>query len=73
VLHFAFGDVDTFHVKPRREAQGGDMTAEMWLAPAYQTLPVRVLIRQNQESWVDMTLDKPPMQATETPSAAASR
>jgi hypothetical protein len=73
VLHFAFGDVDTFHVKPRREAQGGDMTAEMWLAPAYQTLPVRVLIRQNQESWVDMTLDKPPMQAAETPSAAASR
>ena len=65
LLQFPFGAVPTFHVKPRREAKGGDMTAEIWFAPSLQTLPVRILIRQSQDSWVDLTLDSPPMQAAE--------
>jgi hypothetical protein len=64
-LRFPFGSVPTFHVKPRREAQGGDLTAEIWFAPTLQYLPVRILIRQNTESWVDLTLEKPPMQAAQ--------
>ena len=63
VLRFPFGAVATFHVKPRRAALGGDLSAEIWFAPSLQYLPVRILIRQNTESWVDLTLDKPPMQA----------
>ncbi len=65
VLQFSFGAVPTFHVKPRRTAQGGDLTAEIWFAPSLQTLPVRILIRQNQDSWVDLMLDSPPMQAAD--------
>lgn len=63
-LQFPFGAVETFHVKPRREAEGGDMTAEIWFAPTLQYLPVRILIRQ-REHWVDLKLEKPPLQAAE--------
>jgi len=62
-LHLTFGTVDTFYVKPRREARGGDMTAEIWFAPSLQYLPVRILIRQDASSYIDLTLDKPPLQA----------
>ena len=65
LLHLPFGAVPTFHVKPRREAKGGDMTAEIWFAPSLQTLPVRILVRQSQDSWVDLTLDSPPLQAAD--------
>lgn len=63
VLQLPFGALATFHVKPRRAALAGDLSAEIWFAPSLQYLPVRILIRQNTESWVDLTLDKPPMQA----------
>lgn len=62
-LNLSFGAVDTFYVKPRREARGGDMTAEIWFAPSLQYLPVRILIRQDASSYIDLTLDKPPLQA----------
>ena len=65
LLQFPFGEVATFHVKPRREASGGDLTAEIWFAPTLQYLPVRILIRQQQESWVDLTLERPPLQAAD--------
>ncbi len=63
VLRFPFGDVPAFHLKPRRPAAPGDLTPEMWIAPSLQYLPVRILIRDNKESWIDLTLDKPPLQA----------
>ena len=62
-LYLPFGAVNTFHVKPRREAGSGVMTAEVWFAPSLQTLPVRILVRQDADSWIDLTLDKPPLQA----------
>ncbi len=63
-LHLPFGEVETFHVKPRRAAQGGEMAAEIWFAPSLQYLPVRILIRQDEATYVDLLLDKPPLQAT---------
>ncbi len=63
VLRFPFGDIPAFHLKPRRPAAPGDQTPEMWIAPSLQYLPVRILIRDNKESWIDLTLDKPPLQA----------
>ena len=63
LLQFPFGSVPTFHVKPRREAKGSDLLAEIWFAPSLQYLPVRILIRQREESWVDLTLERPPLQA----------
>ncbi|MDT7834466.1 DUF3108 domain-containing protein [Aquabacterium sp. OR-4] len=63
LLRLPFGEVPSFHVKPRREASGGDFAAEIWIAPTLQYLPVRILLRQSAEVWVDLTLDKPPLQA----------
>lgn len=66
VLRFPFGEAATFHVKPRREAGGGDLTAEIWIAPTLQYLPVRILIRDGKDNWVDLMLEKPPLQAAPT-------
>ena len=63
LLQFPFGSVPTFHVKPRREAKGSDLLAEIWFAPSLQYLPVRILIRQREDSYVDLTLERPPLQA----------
>ena len=60
------GQVDTVHVKPRREpGTGGDLAAEMWVAPTLQYLPVRILIRQSAETFVDLNIEKLPEQAAE--------
>ena len=61
--HFPFGDVPTFHLKPRREVSGGDLAAEIWIAPTLQYLPVRIRISDGKDTWADMTLEKPPLQA----------
>ncbi len=58
------GPVEAAHVKPRREPEpGGDLIAEMWVAPSLQYLPVRILIRQDAETYVDLTIDRLPEQA----------
>ncbi len=68
-LRFPFGSVATFHIKPRREAQGGDLTPEIWIAPSLQYLPVRILIRDGKAHWIDLSLEKPPLQSAQ-PAAA---
>ena len=62
-LFFSFGQVATFQLRPRRAAQGGDLTPEIWIAPSLQYLPVRILIRDDKGNWVDLMLDAPPLQA----------
>ena len=62
-LQFPFGEVATFHLKPRREAGGGDLTPEIWVAPTLQYLPVRIRLTDGSGNWVDLTLEKPPLQA----------
>ncbi len=62
-LYLPFGSIDAFHVKPRREAGGGALTAEIWFAPTLEYLPVRILLRKDAETWVDLKLDSPPLQA----------
>jgi hypothetical protein len=58
------GVVDTVHVKPRREAKpGGDLTAEFWVAPSLQYLPVRILIRQDANTFLDLQIHRLPQQA----------
>ena len=64
MLQMPFAEVQTVHVKPRRIAKpGGDMTAEMWFAPGYQYLPVRIRINQDADTFVDLQLQRPPQQA----------
>jgi hypothetical protein len=61
-LRLPFGEVPTFHVKPRR-VRASALAVEMWFAPSLQYLPVRILIRQNENTYMDLTLKTPPLQA----------
>lgn len=64
-LDTRFGRVDAVHVKPRREARGGDYVAEMWVAPTLQYLPVRIVVRQDAQNYIDLRIDRLPQQAAE--------
>jgi hypothetical protein len=59
-----FGEIPTLHVKPRRPAQSSNvLTVECWFAPSLQYLPARIRVQQNSETYVDLLLDRPPLQA----------
>ncbi len=61
------GALPTVHLRPRREARpGGDLVAELWVAPTLQYLPVRILVRQGPEVWIDMQIERLPQQADAT-------
>jgi hypothetical protein len=62
-LQLPFGPVSTMHLKPRRPGRPGNLTAQMWIAPTLQYLPVRILIHQDEQNFVDLILAKPPLQA----------
>ncbi|HSM21179.1 MAG TPA: DUF3108 domain-containing protein, partial [Rubrivivax sp.] len=63
-LYTPAGAVTALHVKPRREAmRPGDLAAEMWVAPSLQNLPVRIVIRQDEETYVDLLIERLPLQA----------
>lgn len=58
------GEVLALHVKPRREVlRPGDLAAEMWVAPSLQYLPVRIVIRQDDQTHVDLVIERLPLQA----------
>jgi hypothetical protein len=62
------GPVAAVHVKPRRDLPllprpGGELAAEVWFAPSLQYLPVRMLIRQDEQTWVELRLASLPQQA----------
>ena len=57
------GPVASWHLKPAPVAAGGDLLAEVWLAPTLQYLPVRILIRQDAETHLDLVLKRAPLQA----------
>ena len=60
--------VEAVHVQPRREPRpGGDLVAEIWFAPTLQYLPVRILIRQDAETCIDLLVDRLPEQAGASP------
>lgn len=56
------GQVEAFHVKPRRVAAPNSLSIEVWYAPRLQLLPVRIFIRQDEQTWVDLLLEKAPEQ-----------
>jgi Protein of unknown function (DUF3108) len=59
------GELDTFHVKPRRAESRprGELSAEVWFAPSLQYLPVRIRIQQDAETYIDLMMDAAPLQA----------
>jgi len=57
----AFGPVETVPLKPRRVATGGgDLSAEIWFAPALAYLPARIRIRQDADTFIDLVLKRKP-------------
>ncbi len=63
------GVLPTVHVRPRRlDGDANNMSAEIWFAPSLQYLPVRILTRANEKTYMDMQMSRPPMQAAESPS-----
>ncbi|WP_280154553.1 DUF3108 domain-containing protein [Piscinibacter sp. XHJ-5] len=65
-LYTPFGPVDAFPLKPRRIARaGGDLVAEVWFAPTLAYLPVRIRIRQDAETFVDLMIERKPQLAAQ--------
>jgi hypothetical protein len=57
------GWMPAWHLRPSRAAAAGDLTAEVWLAPGLQYLPVHLVIRQDADTYVDLMLKGAPLQA----------
>jgi hypothetical protein len=63
-LRLPFGTVPVLHLQPRRLMRpGGDLVMEAWFAPSLLYLPVRIRIHQDAQTWLDLLIDRPPMQA----------
>jgi hypothetical protein len=72
VLDTPIGKVPTFHVKPRRLVEvNANLPADIWFAPGLQYLPVRIFVKVNEETYMDMLMDKAPQQAPGKPADPA--
>lgn len=72
-LYTPMGPLSTWHLRPLFDHGQGrvqDLKAEVWLAPGLQYLPVRLLIRQDDGSHLDLMLKAPPLQAAPDPIVA---
>jgi len=56
------GPLATWHLKPSQPAYGGDLSAEVWLAPSLQYLPVRLRVRQDADTYIDLMIKSAPLQ-----------
>ena len=73
-----FGAVPAWHLRPRRIGDPSALAVEAWFAPRLEYLPVRLLIRQGDDNFIDLVIDRLPQQAVapaaaSAPGAAASR
>ncbi|MEX8506095.1 DUF3108 domain-containing protein [Leptothrix ochracea] len=57
------GVIEALHLKPRRLADPGDITVEMWLAPTLHWFPIHIRMRQDTETYLDLILAKWPEQS----------
>ena len=56
-----FGTLAAYHLRPRRIVSGGnEMSVEVWFAPQLRYLPVRMRVRQDAETFVDLVLSRRP-------------
>jgi hypothetical protein len=70
-LSAPFGEVETYHLRPRREADPSTLAFEAWFAPSLRFLPVRILIRQDEQTFIDLMIDRPPLEALPATSPAS--
>lgn len=63
-LYTIFGDVPVVHVKPHPLVpMPRVLGVECWFAPTLQYLPARILVRENESTYIDLVLDRLPTQA----------
>lgn len=61
VLQTGFGPVEALHLAPHdKQQRAGSLSVEMWLAPQLRYLPVRLRFGQDDQTYVDLLLSKPP-------------
>ena len=64
LLELPVGPVKAWYLKPRPQSKtNSDLSVETWFAPSLQYLPVRIRIRQDEASFIDLTLERLPQQA----------
>ena len=74
VLNLPVGPVKAWYLKPRLQSKtSSDLAVETWFAPSLQYLPVRIRIRQDEASFIDLTLERLPQQGDAAPAGAAPR
>jgi hypothetical protein len=74
VLDLPVGPVKAWHLKPRLQSKtSSDLAVETWFAPSLQYLPVRIRIRQDEASFIDLTLERLPQQGDASALGAATR
>jgi len=74
VLDLPVGPVKAWYLKPRLQSKtSSDLAVETWFAPSLQYLPVRIRIRQDEASFIDLTLERLPQQGDASAAGAATR
>lgn len=58
-----FGALPTWHLRPQRLGDASALSIETWFAPSLQYLPVRIVIRQGPEQYIDLMIERLPQQA----------
>jgi Protein of unknown function (DUF3108) len=67
-VQLPFGEIDTFHLQPLPGSRkANELSVEMWIAPSLQYLPVRIVLRQDAETHLELTLENRPLQAAPPP------
>ena len=65
VLDLPVGPIKAWYLKPRLQSKtNSDLSVETWFAPSLQYLPVRIRIRQDDASFIDLMLERLPQQAS---------
>jgi hypothetical protein len=65
VLDLPVGPIKAWYLKPRLQSKtNSDLSVETWFAPSLQYLPVRIRIRQDEASFIDLMLERLPQQAS---------
>jgi len=66
-LSLKFGPLEAVHLKPILDGprRPNEYPFEIWTAPTLQYLPVRILVRLDDQNYADLSLDRLPLQAAD--------
>ena len=62
-LHTPFGLLSAWHLAPQHAGNASVLSVEAWFAPSLQYLPVRLVVRQSADEYIDLLIERLPQQA----------